>query len=101
MKFRTLFACVTLGCSLAVMAQNDAQQYCEEAYPADYYSPEDRQVYIQECLQQYLSDHNAYQPEYQDDSQNYQDNTQYDDGSQYQHSRHNIDYSDNQGQFTD
>ena len=103
MKYRSFLTCLALGWSLAVMAQNNAQQYCEEAYPIDYYTPEDRQVYIQECLAQYQSDYNTYQPENQPD---YQDETQNQNNGEaqynpYEHGRQNMQYNPEQQESTE
>lgn len=45
---------VFLGAALAVNVQaSNTRQECEEMYPAESYSAEDRSFYIKECLQAY------------------------------------------------
>lgn len=45
---------VVLGAALAMNVQaSNARQECEEMYPAESYSAEDRSFYINECLQAY------------------------------------------------
>lgn len=41
---------------------SEANQYCNDLYPADSYEPEERSQYIQECLSQYADDE-TYQDE--------------------------------------
>lgn len=43
-----------LGATFAMNVQaSDARQECEEMYPAESYSAEDRSFYVRECLQAY------------------------------------------------
>lgn len=49
--------CVVAGLVMAAAAASaagpQAQQYCNEMYPAESYAPEERTLYVQECLEMY------------------------------------------------
>lgn len=67
-----------LGVALAMNAHaSDARQECEDMYPAESYSAEDRSFYINECLQAYGVNSGA-QKDYetaQDEDAGYYDGT--------------------------
>lgn len=50
---KMVLALTVLGCPWLAYAGSETHQYCNEMYPADSYDPEERSLYIQECLEAY------------------------------------------------
>lgn len=56
---KLVLAVTMLGCPWLAYAGSETHQHCNEMYPADSYDPEERSLYIQECLEAYGDSENS------------------------------------------
>lgn len=73
-RITVVWLLAVLFCGASAVA-SDSRQYCNDMYPSDSYSAEDRKFYIEECLAAYGEDDQPTRDVASDDGGDYYDGT--------------------------